>query len=158
LMRMAVQVKQIALVAFGVAVLMQAVDVLASDWSTYTSTKFGSLFADHNELVKSGDTVKFWSAQAPIHLEPGQPVYTKDVYVIDCRQHTFKIVSTAYDTDERAADVPVTSQNREIEPDSKEKALSRFACGTDRNWWKPVTRVAEFFHDRAKSAKQGLLY
>ena len=158
-MRMAAQVKQIAVVAFGVAFLTQAADVLASDWSTYNSTKFGSLFADNNELVKSGDTVKFWSAQAPMHLEPGQPVYTKDVYVIDCRQHTFKIMqSTAYDTEERAADVPVTLQNREIEPDSKEEALSRFACGTDRNWWTPVTRVAEFFHDRAKSAKQGLLY
>ncbi|QQC63156.1 surface-adhesin E family protein [Paraburkholderia ginsengisoli] len=158
-MRITSQVKRIALAAVGVALLAQAADALASDWSTYTPRKFGYLFADKQELVKNGDTVKFWSAQAPAHIEPGTPVYTKDAYVVDCRQHTFKVVqSTQYDASEQATDVPVIVQNREIEPDSKEDALSQFACGTDKGAWMPVTAVAEFFHERAKNAKQGLSY
>jgi len=131
----------------------------ASNWSSYNSSVFGILLADRASVVQSGDTVKFWAAQALIRLKPGQPAYTKDVYVVDCKQLTFRLMqSTAFDASEQPTDIPVSSLVREIEPDSKENALAQFACGSDTGRWTPVTHVAEFFHDRAEGAKQGLLY
>lgn len=128
----------------------------ASEWYEYTgSSKFGHLLADKAGMVESGDTQKFWSAQLPLNPKSGQPVYTKTVYAINCKQRTYSIVqNTAYEANEIGSDMPVTTGAREVEPDSKEDALAGFACGPKSNAWESVNNVPEFLHARAYRVKQ----
>ncbi|MDC6296218.1 surface-adhesin E family protein [Ralstonia pseudosolanacearum] len=156
----ALTVSQHVCVVIRIGICTFAAQAVASDWFSYNqSSKFGHLLADKQELVRNGDTVKLWSAQAPVEVDPSRPVYTKSVYVIDCKQHTFRIAqSTAYGADERGVDIPVSPQSREVEPDSQEDALASFACDGGKNFWMPVTGVQEFFNERRKLAKQRMSY
>jgi hypothetical protein len=130
----------------------------ASEWYAYTgSSKFGHLLADKAGIVENGDTQKFWAAQLPLNPKSGQPVYTKTVYAVNCKQRTYSIVqSTAYDANEVGSDMPVTAGAREVEPDSKEDALAGFACGLKSNAWEFVNNVPEYLHARAYRVKQGV--
>ncbi|HDR9498758.1 hypothetical protein SB394_27560 [Burkholderia sp. BCCIQ04A] len=150
--------KQVLLAVAVCSTLMAATSAAsASEWYVYPSSQYGHLLAEKAQMVKSGDTVKFWSVQLPLRGKSGQPVYTKTVYAINCGQRTYSILqNTAYDANESGIDIPVAQASREIEPDSKEDALAGFACGPKSNAWESVNNVAEFLHARAHLAKQGL--
>lgn len=81
--------KQVLLAVAVCSTLMAATSAAsASEWYVYPSSQYGHLLAEKAQMVKSGDTVKFWSVQLPLRGKSGQPVYTKTVYAINCGQRT----------------------------------------------------------------------
>jgi hypothetical protein len=128
----------------------------AAQWFNYNSSAYGELLADKESLVKSSDEVRVWTVEAAIKLKPGQPVYSKVLYEINCREHQYQLLQvTAYDRDGQSVDVAEDAKVRNIMPDSREEPIEQFACKSANGWWTPVSHVPESLDERVRDAKKG---
>ncbi|WP_442808920.1 surface-adhesin E family protein [Trinickia soli] len=128
----------------------------APEWSSYNSSTYGMLLANQGSLVKSNDSAHVWIAHGPMKLNPGQAVYTKELYAIDCREHAYQLLQVVgYDRHGQAANIPVEPGVRNVVPDSMQQVIEQFACKPANGWWTPVVRVPETLEKRIQSANEG---
>ncbi|KWO20828.1 hypothetical protein WM25_10875 [Burkholderia ubonensis] len=114
------------------------------------------LLANQGALVRVNDSARVWVAHGPMKLKPGQPVYTKEFYAVDCREHSYQLLQmVAYDRRGQASNVPVEPGVHNVVPDSMQQVIEQFACEQKNGWWTPVVRVPETLEKRIKSANEG---
>lgn len=143
-------------VAFSLGFLGCASVTTGARWFSYTSSEYGELLADKSSVVRADDSAKVWVVHGPMKLQPQQPVYTKELYSIDCREHEYHLLQViGVDRNGQTTDIPVGSTVRNIAPDSMEAAIEAFACKPLDSWWIPVSHVPETLEERVQSARKG---
>lgn len=150
------RLRGILVTVFGIACGACASTGSVAEWSSYDSSAYGMLLANKESLVRSNDSARVWVVHGAMKLKPEQAVYTKGLYAIDCREHTYQLLQeVGYDRRGQASNMPVEQGLQNVIPDSMQQAIEQFACKPANGWWTPVVQVPETLEKRIQAANEG---